>query len=269
MIKKQQTQNLKTKNHETENHETKNATTLPVIAAPETLAQLDADVAALAAEANELSDDYRVGDDLKFKKGKWTKSVGDKDIEIGGTMTFAVDVLSYKRGWIKWVDRKPVHKLIGRPVDGFVSPVRDRLDDNNENRWPRNSKGEPQDPWQETFSIVKRDLSDGRLCTFTTTSYYGSRALGALLKTYTRDVKKHPGMMPVVLLLSETRPTTNYGDVEAPLLKVVDWQPFGDDASPPGMKLLAPTLPKVQQVLPPPSKQTKTLGDDMSDEVPF
>jgi hypothetical protein len=239
---------------------TQPATELPVVA---TLAQLDADVAALAAEARELSDSFRVGDDLRFKKGAWTKIVGDDDIEIGDTTTFAVDMLSYKRGWIEWRDRKPVRKIIGRPVDGFVSPMRDRLGDLDESKWPRNNKGEPQDPWQENFSVVMRDHGDNRLCTFTTTSYYGSRALGALLKIYTDNVKKHPGMMPVVLLLSETKATQSFGDVEAPLFKVVDWEPFGDGASPPGMKMPVPELPKVQQVLPPP--KTK-LGDD---EIPF
>jgi hypothetical protein len=241
------------------------------LSAPQTLAQLDADIAALAAEAGELSDDFRVGDDLRFKKGNWTKIIPGKDeTKVGSTATFVVDVPSYKRGWIKWLDRKPVHKIIGRPVDGFVSPVRDRLGDHNESQWSRNSKGEPQDPWQENFSIVLRDLGDGRLCTFTTTGYYGPRALGALLKTYIRDVKQHPGQMPVLLLLSETKPTTNHGDVEAPLFKVVDWQPFGDDAAPPGMPLRdrQQILPPLQPKLTAPAKPL-SLSTEMNDDVPF
>lgn len=106
----------------------------------------DADIAALGAEARNLSEDVRVGDDLRFVKGKWQKAVGDKKIEISATTTFVVDMLSYKRGWICWRDRKPVFKLFGRPVDGFVSPVRDRLGELDQRRWPKNSKGEPQDP---------------------------------------------------------------------------------------------------------------------------
>lgn len=247
--------------------ETESAT-LPVIASSETLAQLDADVAALAAEARELTDDIRVGDDLRFKKGKWAKTVGDKDVEIGATMTFAADVPSYTRGWIEWRDRKPVRKILGRPIDGFVSPVRDRLGDTDETRWPRNARGESTDPWQENFSIVLRDLNDSRLCTWTTTSYFGSRALGALLKVYVREQKKHPGLMPVVLLGSENRATASYGDVAAPTLRVVDWQPFGEGAAPPGMRNLpSPALPPVQELLPP-SKQ-KSGGGEMDDEIPF
>ena len=263
MSKQQQTKDLKTKNPEAES-----TTTLPAIAAPETLAQLNADIATLAAEANELSDDYRVGDDLKFKKGKWTQIAGDTDIGVGPTTTFVVDVRSYRRGWIKWLDKKPVIKLIARPIDGFISPGRERLGDNNKNQWPRDGKGIPQDPWQENFIIVLRNLDKDRLCTFITTSYYGSRGLGALFKVYARDAKKHPDMDPVVLLSSETKTTQSFGDVEAPVFKVVDWKPFGDDRSPPGMKVplpQVPQLPKVQTLLPP--KQSN--GNDPDDEIPF
>ena len=228
----------------------------------ETLAQLDADVAALAAEARDLTDDVRVGDDLRFKKGKWRKIVGGDETPIGTTTPFVVDVRSYKRGWIKWLDRKPVYKAIGRPIDGFVSPMRERLPDRDESQWPRDARGLPQDPWQENFLIVMRDLNDDRLCTWTTTSWYGSKALGALLNKYTREVGKHPGKMPVVVLSSETKTTQNFGDVEAPVLTVVDSQPFGDGAAPPGMKLPPPALPPVQQVLLP-------VSEDMSDEIPF
>jgi hypothetical protein len=228
----------------------------------ETLAQLDADVAALAAEARDLTDDVRVGDDLRFKKGKWAKTIGDEAIKIGATTPFAVDMRSYKRGWREWRDRKPVRNFIGRPIDGFVSPVRDRLPDRDESRWPTDARGVPQDPWQETFSIVMRDLSDGRLCTWTTTSWYGSKALGALLNKYTREAKQHPDQMPVVTLSSETKQTMNFGEVEAPVLKIFDWQPFGEGAAPSGMKLPPPALPSVQQVLPP-------IGEELSDDVSF
>ena len=253
MTKHQKTENLKPE-------KTENAL------APETLAQLDADVAALTAEACELTDDVRVGDDLRFKKGKWVKTIGKTDAVVGSTTSFAIDMRSYKRGWIKWLDRKPVFKAIRRPIDGFVSPPRSQLPDRDKSRWPTDPHGAPQDPWQENFLIAMRDLDDGRLCTWTTTSWYGSKALGALLKVYTREVKAHPGLMPVVLLSSETKETVDYGDVEAPVLTVVDWQPFGPDAAPPGTPLPQPEFPKAQELLPPPSKP---IGDDMNDEVAF
>jgi hypothetical protein len=232
----------------------------------ETLAQFETDIATLAAEARDLTEDTRVGDDLRFKKGKWKKTIGDEETKISDTTTFVIDMRSYKRGWIKWVDRKPAHKIIARPIDGFVSPPRDRLPDQDESQWPRDARGNASDPWQENFLIVMRDLSDDRLCTWTTTSWFGQKALGALLDLYVRDQKKHPDQMPVVLLSSETKTTMNYGDVEAPVLNVVDWQAFGEGAAPPGMRNLPqPKLPVVQELLPPP----QSLGAEMSDEIPF
>jgi hypothetical protein len=264
-MKNQKTEDLKTERQtELKTENTALTTTqLPIVPASTNAAD---DVAALAAEARELSDDIRVGDALKFKKGKWSKTIGKKEIEITATMSFAIDVRSYRRGWIKWVDRKPVFKMIARPIDGFVSPVRDRLGDNDETRWPRNSKGEPTDPWQENFSVVLRDLGDGRLCTWVTTSWYGSKAIGALLNAYVRDHKNYPGLMPVTLLSSETKSTMNFSDVDAPLLTVVDWQPFGEGAAPPGMRLPLPPLPPVQELLP--SSKQKSRGG-MDDEIPF
>jgi hypothetical protein len=236
----------------------------------ETVADTDADMAALAAEARELTDDIRVGDNLKFKKGVWSKAIGEEVIVIAKTTSFVVDVRSYKRGWIKWLDRKPAFKMIARPIDGFVSPVRSRLGDTDEKKWPRNSKGKAEDPWQENFAIVMRDLTDDRLCTWTTTSWHGSKALGALLSAYVRDQKNHPGLMPVVLLSSETKPTTDYGDVAAPVLTVVDWRLFGEGAAPAGMHVPLPSLPPVSstQELLPPSKQ-KLIGEEMDDEIDF
>jgi hypothetical protein len=114
-----------------------------------------------------------------------------------------------------------------------------------------------------------RDLSDSRLCTWTTTSWFGQKALGRLLDAYVRDQKKHPDLMPVVLLGSEMKPTTNYGDVAAPVLTVVDWQPFGPGAAPPGMPdLPRPPLPPVQEVLPPKAIR-QSLGKEMEDAIPY
>lgn len=229
------------------------------------------DVAALAVEARQLDNDFRVGDDLRFVKGKWTKHVGDRKIEITATMPFIFDMLSYQHGWICWRDRKPTYKLIGRPIDGFVSPVRDRLGDLEERNWPRNNKGEHIDPWQETFSIVMRDVTTGALCTWTVTSWFGQKALGALLKAYLRNYKNYPGCMPVALLSSEEKWTQNYGYVAAPVLKIVDWQPFGEGSAPPGSAALAPPpLPLTQELLLPGKHDGRQLPDsDMDDEISF
>ena len=228
----------------------------------------DADIAALATEARELDDDFRVGYDLKFVKGVWHRRAGDTKIEISSTAPFIADMLSYRRGWICWRDGGKPLKLMGRIVDGFISPVRDRLGDLKESEWPRDKKGVARDPWQENFALVLRDTTADELCTWTTTSWFGQKALGALLSAYVGDYNNHPGCMPVVLLSSENKSTTSYGDVAAPVFKIVDWKPFGEGASPPGSPLLAPAALPVQQELLPPAKR-QALRVDMDDEIPF
>ena len=227
----------------------------------------DDDLAALATEARDLNDDTRVGDDLRFKKGKWLKIVAEEKREIGKTTSFAVDLRSYQRGWIRWDNKKPTCKLIGRPIDGFVSPVRGRLPDQDKSLWSH-VNGQPTDPWQETLMITMRDLSDDRLCTLTITSWYGRQALGAFLAAATRECKKHPGCAPVVLLGSEEKSTVSFGEVAAPTFTIVDWRPFGDGAAPPGMPMPPPRLPPVHELLAP-SRETKILGEAMDDEIPY
>ena len=93
MAKQQKTQNLETEKEEMKT-KTENST-LQAAVTKEMLVQFDADIAALAAEARDLTDDVRVGDDLRFKKGKWAKNIGDEAIKIGTTTPFAVDMRSY------------------------------------------------------------------------------------------------------------------------------------------------------------------------------
>ena len=65
---------------------------------------------------------------LKFVKGKW-KTYADKDAPevVGNTESFAVDVLSYANGWVKWENKRPVHKYVFRPIDGWILPTKDKL----------------------------------------------------------------------------------------------------------------------------------------------
>jgi hypothetical protein len=113
------------------------------------LAALDAMLATLDAVGRSLIGDDRVGDDLRYKEGKWTKAIGGQKVEISATATFVVDMQSFKQGWLKWpADRKsrPLAKMGGRPIDGYIQPLRERLDDQDERLWEgRDSSGKPQD----------------------------------------------------------------------------------------------------------------------------
>jgi hypothetical protein len=60
-----------------------------------------------------------VGRPLKFRKGDWIIIQGkDSKREVRDTETFIADLLSYKNGWVKWDEGKPVHRFVYRPIDG-------------------------------------------------------------------------------------------------------------------------------------------------------
>jgi len=232
------------------------------------------DLLALADEGRELIGTLTP---LKFAKGDWTKGFKDEETPVGATAQFVVDVLSYERGWVRWENKQPTFRRMGRKIDGFIQPTKNELPERDESSWPYNNRGERQDPWQETFQINLRDINavnndDDGLVTFTTTSWGGRKALGTVIKTYAREASKHPGCMPVVLLNSRMRPT-DFGEQPTPVLKIVYWQPFGEGAAPPGAASMPapatqPQLP-TDEVLTLPTKSDQPLHKDLDDDIPF
>src|SRR5262249_20388483 len=152
--------------------------------------------------------------------------------------------LSYQHGWIRWIEKKPTHRYMGRKVDHYPLPTRDRLPESE-------LAGHEEDPWQETHRVVMRDLggddapqpTQDRLCTYTWTSWGGKKAFGRLLKEYLAQAKDHPGKMPVVYLGSKSGSGAK-GPVENPVLTIIDWKPFGPGAAAPGRKIVVAPIPQ-------------------------
>lgn len=210
----------------------------------------DDDLAAIAGAARDLLTSDFVGIPLRFIKGPWFKlPEKDKRVKVGATKYFTVDVLSYACGWIQWLNRKPVQKHIYRPIDGFILPMRERLPDRDKSKWPLDKDGKRSDPWQENHQLVMKNIATGELLTWTTTSWYGRKAIGRLLDLYAREAKQHPSMMPVVTLSSHEESSIDYGLIPAPTLTVVDWKAFGDGAAPPGSRSTAPSLERLRPML--------------------
>jgi len=216
------------------------------------------DLASIAEAGNDLTAGAMVGDPLKFVKGVWKKRNGDGWVTVSPVQQFVVDVLSYQRGWIRWHEKKPTHRYIGRHVDHFPFPVRSRLPEPE-------LEGNQEDPWQETHQIVLRDLgaegvlnANGKLYTYTTSSYNGPKAIGKLLKAFASHAKEHPGQMPVVYLGSFDKEDAK-AVVACPLFTICDWTEFGDGASPPGRKLVSvPPIPQITD-----QSETKNDEDDV------
>jgi hypothetical protein len=238
----------------------------------------DDDLAALIGAARDLAQSDIIGLPLKFTKGVWTIKVSkDEDCEVTPTQTFVVDSGSYAEGWYKWENKKPVFKIVGRRVDGFISPPRSALPDQDKRQWPVDKNG-PKDPWQEVQLLLLKDLVSDELLTWSNSSYGGRGAIGEFLKAYVAEAKQHPGEDPVVALQSWDRPSLDWGPIPTPRLKIVGWQAFGEDRTPPGnpkrgelMRQALLALPKPSAVSAEPAAPNKTLrrGGDMNDEIPF
>jgi hypothetical protein len=239
----------------------------------ENLNNLNSDLALLSEAAHDLTAGEMVGVPLKFKQGVWSKKNTDDFVKVTATQRFIVDIRSYQHGWIRWQDKRPTHRWMGRKVDGWPLPVRSRL--------PEPELEGPDDPWKETHRIVMRDLGgddapkpthDG-LCTYTTSTVGGKKALGRLIDDYVKLVKEFPGMMPVVYLGSFERPNAYGGTNANPLFTIVEWKEFGHGGSPPGRRIAAPPLPQlnydgdgnVEPTVMSNGKETKPFDD----EIPF
>lgn len=119
--------------------------------------------------------------------------------------------------------------------------------------------------------------------TWSPTGYYAVKSLRKLVgKDFVGAARKHPGQMPVVMLGSRDEHSPTYGKIAAPLLTIVDWQPFGEGASLRGSGDAVPQSATMLMLGKPPSDsgdrevidaevvEPKTPPRrDMDDEIPF
>jgi hypothetical protein len=196
----------------------------------------DEDLAALGAAGQEMTAGEFVGTRMNYAKGKWSKVVIQDDkktaVPLPATASYIVDPLSVAYAWKKWIDKKLLGQVgPGRPVDGFILPPREQLGD-------LDKIGKQDDPWQHSIQLTMKDADNGELYTWVSSSWGGRREVGKFLKTFNRDARKHPGQYPKVILGTRGEPNPDYGTIDKPVLKVVDWAVFGEGAAPPGWQSL-------------------------------
>jgi hypothetical protein len=105
-------------------------------------------------------------------------------------------------GWIKFSheDGVPPERIQGLLFDGFVMPPREALGDLDQAQWPIGLSGAPDDPWRHQNCVVLQRTGTDELFTFGTTSQTGRRAVGNLLRHYSRMQKANANELPVVRL---------------------------------------------------------------------
>ena len=170
---------------------------------------------------------------IKFsKEGHWI--VGIEEEKHDGEKMLA-DVADLTVGWRKWMDGRIVDANIGFVSAGFQPKAREELDDVDETSWPKNSRGESNDPWQFGYYIQLFD-EDGQAFTWSATSAGAKRAVGNICRQFAK--KK---INPIVKLGASSYRHNEYGKINTPELAVVGWS----DEEPPKPALTV-TKPAVE-----------------------
>jgi hypothetical protein len=173
---------------------------------------------------------------LKFAKGLY--SIGDDAVPEGARYIAHPD--NWVRGWVKFVDRRPVEQRVGRVVDGFKVPERDELGDTDETAWPEED-GRRRDPWAFQSYLPLVDEKTNEMVVFVSGSAGGRRAIAGVCKAASQNPDNG---LPVVMLGVGSYRHKTYGRIEEPEFKVVGWTGA------------APTAPE-------------PVVADFSDDVPF
>jgi hypothetical protein len=175
-----------------------------------------------------------VGRLIKFsKEGKFVTPDDDEPIADGVDCVVLADQTLV--GWVKFNgEGQPPDRRMGLLFDNFVMPDRKTLGNDDVAKWEMGLDGRPQDPWQHHQYLVLQRSNTGELFTYASSSLTGRRAIGNLLRHYTRLQKTHPDMLPVVRLRvgGFNHRDERVGWVNTPVLAVVGRAPKDSAAVP-------------------------------------
>jgi hypothetical protein len=174
-----------------------------------------------------------VGRLVRFKDGDFVTTDDDKVLPEAEEFTLLADDTLV--GWLKFNGPgEAPDRVMGLLFDGFVMPPRESLGDLDEKAWELGLDGQPQDPWQHQQCLVLQNTATAELFTFTTNTRTGRRAVGNLLRSYTRMKKTHPDELPVIRLGKGgfNHKDSRVGWVDVPVFIVVGRAPRDSTAKP-------------------------------------
>jgi hypothetical protein len=165
---------------------------------------------------------------LKFNGNTGEFTFGAQSDELPHGTKVAVDMTSFRRGWICWKDAAVVDEIMVRVVDGRP-PLESELQDHG----PYVKTAEQNDGWAEQAAVNFRDVETGAEYTFKASSKSALRSLGNLLKDYGRQYKQYDGFLPIAELGANSFTPANktWGKKYAPTLKIVEWKDAGELAA--------------------------------------
>lgn len=165
------------------------------------------------------------GDGKAFMKfdgntGDFMYGADDEDLPLGSEM--AVNMRSYMRGWVIWVDGEVVHEEM-TPL-GTPAPTKASLPDHG----PYGEDDGPVEQYVLDFKMMDEPHVE---MVFQANNASKRRAIAALLKDFSNTYKAHPGEVPIVKLDEREFEAKTKGGKgrkvtkHAPSFKIVDWVP--------------------------------------------
>lgn len=165
------------------------------------------------------------GDGKAFMKfdgntGDFMYGADDEELPLGSEM--AVNMRSYMRGWVIWVDGEVVHEEM-TPL-GSPAPTKASLPDHG----PYGEDDGPVEQYVLDFKMMDEPHVE---MVFQANNASKRRAIAALLKDFSNTYKAHPGEVPIVKLDEREFEAKTKGGKgrkvtkHAPSFKIVDWVP--------------------------------------------
>jgi hypothetical protein len=183
---------------------------------------------------------------LRFKKGIWVYGEDKTELDRGTKVVALMN--EFRRGYVRWWDGKATGHVVGKISEGFATPPRETLGDNDASLWPAGLSGGKEDPWVFTMYAPLKSIAGDDIYTFATSSDGGVQTVYKLTERYSWLGRKHPGEYPIVALESETYDHPRFGVVHKPKLEIVGWT----------------GRPDVELIDAEPSRRS-----EMDDEIPF
>ncbi len=241
--------------------------------------------------ANEVLRPKYLGQPFKYVKGEYLVGKDAVVMPIGSLLAGLMNTTMI--GWAKWWEGEPVDHCVGLLLEGFKTPPRDTLGDNDSSRWELDQNGKPKDPWQREARLAFVDPKTHEFFTFLASSKGSIGAIAELCRDYDLERKKHQGIIPIIALESDSyaHKDRTIGRVKIPVLEPVDFidgapylamldegrgparaaTPEAEPGPTAKVSLIEiPSEPRLVETPPPPVEDPDAGRDDLDDrEIPF
>ena len=176
------------------------------------------------------------GSFLRFdgNTGDFTYGPKDDTKDLAHGTLLAVNMTTFKRGWICWKEGEAVEEVMVPILEG-EPPAETTLTDHG----PYETYDDgTSDGWQSQNGIELRSVDTGEMFTYKGTSKSAGRAFGNLLDAFAKVYRQKPNQVPVIEISANAfepkvkgkdgKPGKKIGKKYAPVLKIVSWMPMSE-----------------------------------------